>query len=172
VRYSKLLLAAAAAAITTPAVAAPVAAPTPANGKALILIPLTLTKINDLSFGSVIPSSSSGVVTINATTGARTFAGGVTGVASAAGNRAYFGGAGTPNQQVIMTMNPPAQLTSTTNASDTIDVLALTMDGSAIRTIDPVSHAFFVGIGGTVQIAADPPEGLYQAPFDVTANYL
>ena len=170
--YTKYVLAAAAAAMAAPALAAPVAAPTPASGKGLLLIPLTLTKIYDLSFGSVIPSSSSGVVTINATTGNRTFAGGVTGVASDAGNRAYFGGAGSPNQQVIMTMNAPAQLISTTNVADTIDVLALTMDGSAIRTIDPVSHAFFVGIGGTVQIGVNQPEGTYQATFDVTANYL
>jgi hypothetical protein len=154
------------------AMPAPASAATPtlnANGKALILVPLTLTKIDDLSFGSVIPSSVSGVVTINATTGARTFAGGVTGVPSDVGNRAYFGGAGTPNQQVIVTINPPAQLVSA--ASDTIDVLGLTQNGSAIRTIDPVTRSFFVGIGGTLLIAANQPEGIYTGTFDVTANY-
>ena len=151
----------------TPAVAA--VPPVQADGRALILIPLTLTKIQDLDFGSVIPSPVSGVVTINASTGNRTFAGGVTLVPGDAGFRAYFGGAGSPNQQVIMTMNPPAQLVST--AGDTIDVLALTFDGPAIRTIDPVSRAFFVGVGGTIQIAADQPEGDYNALFDVTANY-
>lgn len=143
--------------------------PTQADGQALILIPLTLTKIQDLDFGSVVPSAVSGVVTINATTGARSFAGGVTLVPGDAGFRAYFGGAGSPNQQVIMTMNPPAQLDD--GAGNMIDVLALTFDGPAIRTIDPVSRAFFVGVGGTIQIAADQPEGDYNAQFDVTANY-
>lgn len=151
--------------------AVPAAAATPAtqaDGKALVLVPLTLTKIQDLDFGSVVPSPVSGVVTINASTGARTFAGGVTLVPSDAGFRAYFGGAGTPNQQVIMTINPPAQLTDLNG--DTIDVLGITMDGPPIRTIDS-THAFFVGVGGTVQIAANQPDGVYTATFDVTANY-
>lgn len=166
----QMICAAGLAACAMGAVAAAAATPpVQADGRALILIPLTLTKIQDLDFGSVVPSPVSGVVTINATTGARTFASGVTLVPGDAGFRAYFGGAGSPNQQVIVTMNAPAQLVSGTG--DTIDVLALTLDGSAIRTIDPVSRAFFVGVGGTIQIAADQPEGDYNATFDVTANY-
>jgi hypothetical protein len=170
VDYRKLLIAALTAGVAVAPMPASAATPAQnANGKALILVPLTLTKIDDLSFGSVIPSGVSGVVTINPTTGARTFAGGVTGVPSDLGNRAYFGGAGTPTQQVIVTINPPAQLTSA--ASDTIDVLGLTQNGSAIRTIDPVTRTFFVGIGGTVLIAANQAEGVYTGTFDVTANY-
>lgn len=168
-RIRHLIGAAAAAAIALGAT--PAAAATPVNqadGKALILIPLTLTKIQDLDFGSVIPSASSGAVVINASTGARTFAGGVTLVPSDAGFRAYFGCAGTPSQQVIMTMNPPAQLSDVNG--DTIDVLALTMDGPAIRTIDS-THTFFVGVGGIIQVAANQPDGIYTAQFDVTANY-
>jgi len=168
VRHACILLSAlAAAAMPAPAIAA-----TPAQqsgGRALILVPLTLTKIDDLSFGSVVPSAISGVVTINASTGARTFGGGVSGVPSDAGNRAYFGGAGTPSQQVFVWVDAPAQLSSP--AGDTIDVLALTMDGPALRTIDPTTRAFFVGVGGTLLIGADQPEGTYQATFDVTANY-
>jgi hypothetical protein len=66
-------------------------------------------------------------------------------------------------------MNPPAQLDD--GVGDKIDVLALTFDGSAIRTIDPTTRAFFVGVGGTIQIAANQPDGVYTAQFDVTANY-
>jgi Domain of unknown function (DUF4402) len=169
VRHAHHILGAALAAL---AAATPANAATPvqqANGKALILVPLTLTKVDDLSFGSVVPSAVSGVVTINATTGARTFAGGVTGVPSDAGNRAYFAGAGSPSQQVIVTMNPPAQLLD--GVGDTIDVLALTLDGPAIRTIDPVARTFYVGVGGTILIAVNQAEGLYTNTFDVTANY-
>jgi hypothetical protein len=164
-----LLGAAAAAAIALGAT--PAAAVTPVNqagGKALVLIPLTLTKIQDLDFGSVVPSAVSGAVVINATTGARTLIGGVTGVPSDAGFRARFAGGGTPNQQVIVTINPPAQLTSA--ATDTIDVLGMTLDGPATRTIDS-THAFFVGVGGTIMVAANQPDGVYTAQFDVTANY-
>ena len=63
--YRNFLLAAGlAAAVAVPANAAPVSASTNAGGKALILIPLTLTRVADLEFGTVIESSTSGTVTI------------------------------------------------------------------------------------------------------------
>jgi hypothetical protein len=139
-----------------------------ANGKALLLVPLTLVKVDDLDFGAVVPSSVSGVVSINASSGARTFAGGVTGVPSDAGQHATFAGAGTPGQQVIIVVSPPAELVNANN--DKIPVLGLTLDGPAVRTIDS-TRAFFVGIGGSLQINADQPDGDYSATFDVTAFY-
>ena len=139
-----------------------------AGGKALLLIPLSLVKVDDLDFGSIVPSAVSGTVTINATSGNRTVSGGVTGVPGALGQRAVFAGAGTPNQQVIMVVNAPAQLTNANG--DQIDVLGLTMDGSAVRTID-TNRAFFVGIGGSLDIKANQPDGDYSATFDVTAYY-
>jgi hypothetical protein len=140
-----------------------------ATGKALVLVPLSLTKLADLDFGTIIPSPVSGFVSISATTGARTFGGGVTGVASDDGHRAYFGGAGTPNEHVIVTIDAPTELTDP--SGDSITVLALTLDGPARKIIDPTTRAFFFGVGGVLQIAADQPEGVYSATFDVTANY-
>jgi hypothetical protein len=168
----KFVIAAALAAVAAaPAAAAPVSATKDASGKALILVPLTLTKIDDLDFGTMITSSSSGTVALDPATSARTFAGGVVGVASAPGHHAYFGGAGTPSQQVIVTIIPPAQLTNSNG--DTISVLALTLDnaGNPIRTIDPVTRTFFVGVGGILNLAANQPDGDYSATFQVTANY-
>ena len=168
---SNLIIAMAAAALgTTSVAAAPVSSPTPPPGRALLLIPLTLTKIDDLSFGSVIPSPVSGTVVINAVTGARSVAGGVTEVPSDVGQRAYFGGAGSPNQQVIVTVTAPASLTSV--AGDTLTVLALTLDGPPLRSIHPVDRTFFFGVGGIILVAADQPEGVYTSDYDVTANYL
>ena len=171
-RIRQLLCAAGLAAFAfsaAPATAAPVPAVTDSDGRALILVPLTLVKIDDLDFGSVVRSAAPGTVTINASTGARTVAGGVTGVTSDPGNRAYFGGAGSPNQQVILAISPPVELTNA--GGDTIPVLGMTFDGPPIRTIDPVTRAFFVGVGGTLQIAADHPEGDYNADFWLTALY-
>jgi hypothetical protein len=165
-----IIIAAGLAAAAVPSAAAPVAAPTPAQGKALLLIPLTLTKIDDLDFGTVVTSPVSGTVTLNASTGARSFAGGVSGVAGDAGHRARFAGAGSPNQQVVVVVTPPAELSNV--GGDKIPVLALTLDGSPIRTIDPVAKTFFVGVGGIIQVNPDQAEGIYTATFDVTANYL
>jgi hypothetical protein len=169
VKLPSLILASALAAAAVPAAAAPVSAPTPARGKALLLTPLTLTKIDDLDFGTVVTSPVSGIVTINPATGARSFAGGVSGVASDAGHRARFAGAGTPGQQVIIVIIPPADLAN--GGGDLIPVLALTLDnsGNPIRTID-ATRAFFVGVGGILQINADQAEGVYQGNFTVTAN--
>ena len=86
------------------------------------------------------------------------------------GQRAYFGGAGSPNQQVIVSVTPPAQLTSV--AGDTVPVLALTLDGPPVRSIHPVDRTFFFGIGGVILINADQPEGIYTADYNVTADYL
>lgn len=166
-----ILIAGALVAAAVPAAAAPVAAPTPAQGRALILVPLTLTKVDDLDFGTVVTSPVSGIVTIDAATGARGFAGGASGFAGDVGHRALFAGAGTPSQQVVVFITPPVALTN--GAGDAIPVLALTLDngGNPIRTID-ATRAFFVGVGGILQINADQPEGTYQGSFTVTANYL
>lgn len=169
----KLICAAALAGATalgaTPAAAQAVPALSNSDGRALILVPLTLTRIDDLDFGGVVPSATPGTVTVNAGTGARSFGGGVTGIASDAGNRAYFGGAGSPNQQVIVALSPPVELTNA--GGDTIPVMGLTLDGSPFRTVDPVTRTFFVGVGGSLQIAADQPEGEYSAQFWMTAIY-
>jgi Domain of unknown function (DUF4402) len=176
VNLRKYLIAAAIAAATadvsSQADAAPVPAATDAHGKVLILVPLQLTKLADLDFGTVIPSPVSGTVTINAKTSARGLTGGVSSYPSDVGHRGYFGGAGSPAQLVFIVVDPPSELTSTTNPSDTIPVLALTLDGSPVRLIDPVTRTFFFGLGGVIQINADQPDGTYESTFDVTAIYL
>jgi len=168
-KYLIALGAAAAIAVPAPALAANTDA---ANSQALLLLPLTLTKIDDLDFGTIVSSSSSGTVALNATSSARTFAGGVTGVTTSAGHRAYFAGAGTGGQQVVVIVMPPTQLTSVNG--DTVDVLAMTIDngGNPLRTIDPVTRTFSVGVGGILNIAGNQPDGVYSATFQVTANYL
>ena len=164
-----LVALAAALASAAPALAAPVSAPTPPPGRALLLIPLTLTKVQDIHFGSIVPSTTTGGwVAINAVTGARTASAGLTLMPSDVGQRGQFAGAGSAGQQVIMALTPPAQLTSP--AGDTLDVLALTLDGPTTRTIS-AGQTFFVGVGGTIFVAANQPEGLYSATYDLTADY-
>ena len=165
--YRKFLLAAGlAVAVAVPANAAPVAAYKNANGKALILIPLTLTKVADLEFGTVIESSTSGTVTIPADGTARSFTGGVTPVASAPGSRARFAGAGTPGQLVNIFLAPPANLK---DSNGDLLPISMSLESSSV-TIDS-THAFFVGVGGTVSVAANQPDGDYTGTFTVLAQY-
>jgi len=167
VGYRNFLLAAGlAAAVAVPANAAPVSASTNAGGKALILIPLTLTRVADLEFGTVIESSTSGTVTIPPDGTARTFTGGVTPVANPLPARARFAGAGTPGQLVNIFLAPPANLKDSNG-----DLLPISMSlESSNITIDS-THAFFVGVGGTVTVAANQPDGDYTGVFTVLAQY-
>jgi len=167
VGYRKFLLAAGLAmAVAVPANAAPVSASTNAGGKALILIPLTLTKVADLEFGTIIESSSSGSVTIPADGSARSFTGGVTPVANPVPARARFAGAGTPGQLVNIFLAPPANLKDSNG-----DLLPISMSLETTNVTIDSSHAFFVGVGGTITVAANQPDGDYTAMFTVLAQY-
>jgi hypothetical protein len=157
-------------AATTPALAAPVSATTPPPARALLLIPLTLTKVQDLHFGSVVPSSLPGTVTIDPATGARSGSPEVTLVPSDVGQRGQFAGAGSGGQQVIMALTPATVLTNSVTG-DTLNVLSMSLDGPNTRTIDPVSLDFYVGVGGVIQVGADQPDGVYTATYDLTADY-
>jgi hypothetical protein len=153
----------------SPVAAAPVSASTQPPARALLLIPLTLTKVQDIHFGDIVPSTTTGGwVAINAVTGARTASAGLTMMPTDVGQRGQFAGAGTPGQQVIMALTPPTQLSNP--AGDTLDVLTLNIDGPTTRTI-AANHTFFVGVGGIIFVAANQAEGLYSATYDLTADY-
>lgn len=150
----------------TPALAADTDA---MNSTALILKPLTLTKLSDLDFGTIIPSGSGDLVTINATTGARTSAtAGL--VLTDPGFRARFASSGLDNSFVFLELSPPGDLDD--GAGNLLTVTNLSLDGSALRLLTPLSQVFFVGIGGQVFVRADQEEGSYTGTFTLTATYL
>ena len=164
---SYLIAAAMAASLAaTPAAAAGPAAQS-APAKALLLLPLTLTKVDDLNFGTIVSSPVAGTVTINASTGVRTHAGGVTEIASAAGQRALFAWAGTPSQQVNFDIAYPATLDN--GAGDSVQVALLYLQSDSM--IADSSGVVQVGVGGSILISANQAEGTYTNTFTVTANY-
>jgi hypothetical protein len=178
-RYMNLLAALAATFVAaTPAAAQVVATGNPV-AKGVVVLPLTLQKNSDLDFGTVVASPTvAGTVAISADDGSRGVTGGVTGVLSAPGGRAVFTGAGTANQTVVLTLQAPAVLTS---GSNTINVQSMTFDTAAASTVVAGnqtttrlvdgSGAFTVGVGGVFQIKAAQANGVYSAPFTVTADY-
>ena len=165
--YRKFLLVAGlAVAVAAPANAAPVPASKDANGKALILIPLTLTRVADLEFGTVIESSTAGSVIVPPDGTLPSVTGGVTAVASAPASRAQFAGAGTPGQLVNIFLSPPANLKDANG-----DLLPISMSLESNNVTIDSSHAFFVGVGGSVSVAANQPDGDYTGTFTVLAQY-
>jgi hypothetical protein len=156
------------------ALAAAAAAPGPAlaastdssDARALLLIPLSITKVNDLDFGTVVSSSTSGTVSIAADGSGQSVTGGVTAVASGTASRALFAGAGSAGQQVNIFLAPPASLSDGNGHSVPI---SLSLE-KAVLTIDS-TRTFSVGIGGTVTVAANQAEGTYTGTFTVLAQY-
>ncbi len=166
----KITLAAIAAtfAFALPAQAQTVSATAEARG--LVLQPLTLSRVDDLDFGTVISGATAGSVSINPDSGFRTLVGIAAG--PAAGNRARFSGAGTPGQQVDLDLVYPGVLTSSGN---NIAITSLDFSGgggqSTTVTLD-ATGTFEIGVGGTFAIGANQANGLYTAQFQVTAEYL
>lgn len=153
----------------TPAFAAPLSVASPPTGRALILIPLTLTKVQDLHFGSIIPDGSSPVtVTLDPSTGNRTSSHPASLFAADPGTSGVFAGAGTPGQQVIMALTPPTSLSD--GNGNSLTVVTMLLDGPNTRTIQP-NYAFFVRVGGVIQVPANAPDGLYSATYNLTADY-
>ncbi len=152
-----------------PALAAPLAVTTPPQGRALLLIPLTLTKVQDVSFGSIIPDGSSQVtVTLDPSTGNRTSSHPASLFASDPGASGIFAGAGTPGQQVIMALTPPSTLSD--GNGNSLTVVTMLLDGPNTRTIQ-ADHTFFVRVGGVIQVPPNAPSGLYSANYNLTADY-
>jgi uncharacterized protein DUF4402 len=178
-------LAALAATLVVAAPAAAATATVTATGnpiaKGVVVLPLTLSKTADLDFGTVIASTTTpGSVSISADDGSRAVTGGVIGVPNYPGNRAVFQGAGTASQNVLLTLKAPAVLS---NGSNTITVSSMVFDSAATSSNNAVTGylettrtingtgAFSIGVGGTFAIAANQANGLYSAPFIVTAEY-
>ena len=158
-----------AAAMAATAVASPAAAASSdtADSRALLLVPLTLTKVDDLDFGTIVSSPVAGTVTVNAASGLRSRAGGVTLVASAPGQRALFAWASTPGQQVTFDLSYPTTLDD--GSGNSVQIALLYLESST--AITDSAGAVQVGVGGSLLISANQAEGTYSNTFSVTANY-
>jgi hypothetical protein len=137
---------------------------------ARILRSITMTKNSDLIFGRIaIPTSGSGTVSIDATTGARTVTTAV-GLSSPTPARAAFTVAGEGGQTFTIAVPATFQLTgptppitvTTSNTGGPINMLsaALGSDGT-----------FDLGVGGSFPISSTTTVGDYTGNFTVTVAY-
>ena len=149
----------------TPANAAPTSVSNgPVQAHATIVKPLTLTRVSDMDFGSIVVQdngtaslSNSGTLTCPATL-----------TCAGTGTPAEYTVTGTNNQVVYITA-PNVTLTNTANPGTP---LTLVLTGPAQITL-PNSGASGINfkLGGDLAIAASTKEGVYQGDLAVTVNY-
>jgi hypothetical protein len=151
--------------IGAPAAAAPTSVSNgPVQAHATIVKPLTLTKVSDMDFGSIVVQDNGTASLSN--TGALVCPATLT--CAASGTPAEYTVTGSNNQVVFVT-KPNVTLT---NQSDSTQTLTLVLTGPASVTL-PNSGTSGINfkLGGDLAIAASTKEGVYQGDLAVTVNY-
>ena len=145
------------------------AATATANATVVTLRPLAIVKTADLEFGTLVPSNVLGSATINASTDARSTAGGVIGAAGATPSAAHFTAAGLVGAVALIAL--PSSITLTRiSGTETMTVTSLSSNGATLRVF-PGTATIDVAVGGTLGVAANQVPGDYTGTFTVTVLY-
>ena len=160
---------AALAALASPALAQNSATAT-AAGSATIIQPITITKNNDLTFGTIVkPASGTATVAIDGTTGVRTVTGTV--AADSAGvSRAVFTVSGEGAQHFSITVPSTFSMAAGTNpliVTTTNPTGATGLLSGSIGSAGSLS----LGVGGSFNLTNATVSGAYTGNFVVTVAY-
>ncbi|MCY7281396.1 MAG: DUF4402 domain-containing protein [Sphingomonas bacterium] len=152
----------------SPAIAAPVAAPTPPGAQAALMRPLTLTKLADMDFGNL-GVTTAGTAVIDPLTNMLAVTGGVIRLGGTP-RAARFAGATFSSAVVNIKIPNRTVLLTRIGGTQTIAVDTFTLDGQAKRTMAKAG-VFEFAVGATLRPAANQVEGVYTGTFDVTIQY-
>lgn len=148
--------------------AAAVSATKDATGTATVLHPLTVVKVADLDFGTIIVSGA-GTAVLDPTSGAVTTTGPLT-ISGTGAHPAKFTTTGSRNSNVHLRV-PQQPITLTrVGGTETMTVSNFTVDGATNRKI-PLSQTFDFAVGGTLNVAAGQADGNYLGTFTMTVQY-
>jgi len=145
-----------------------------ASSTGTVVLPISIAKTLDLSFGKFMAGASLGTVVVS-TSNAQSVTGGVTTTAAlgASAKAATFTVTGEPSSTYAITYpntttltgaGAPLTLDSFTNAVDAGSVAA------GVGTL-PVAGSHVLSVGATAHVAASQVSGVYSGSFDVTVNY-
>ena len=138
------------------------------SSRAVTLRPLSIVKISDLEFGTMIAGATGGTVVINPTTDARTTTGGTT-AAGGAPKAARFLTYGTQNS-VLQVNRGPLPVLNRAGGGASMNVTQLTLNGPVTRVVDPAG-VLDLRVGGTLAVAANQLSGSYSGTFDIIVTY-
>ena len=140
-----------------------------ASVKATVVKPLTLTKIQDLSLGTVTlkPGNWSGATVGISRTGVLSCANGNT-ICTGSAVPAQFNVTGSNSQTVKVT----APNVTMVNQGDTTKTLILTVDAPATISLpNSGSKGLDFGVGGSITLSSTTANGTYRGTLNVTVNY-
>mgnify|MGYP003387044685 CR=1 FL=1 len=149
------------------------------SGDAQIAIvrPLSFIQVDNLDFGSIIPSNTVSRVTLTPL-GVRT----VTGGAVLVGNdhqSARFAGMGTVLQRVRVRITPNNITLTGPGPAMTVDNFTIDPQGTLLQLgaspnyiILPLNGIFWFRVGGRLTVGANQPAGYYSGTFNATLDYL
>jgi|SRR6185369_12046419 hypothetical protein len=139
-----------------------------ANGNALVIRPVTVTKTKDMDFG-VVAVTTAGTALLEPNADVISATGGVV-LAGGNPHSAEFAGAAQSSSVVnIKVPSKPSTLTRV-GGTETVTVSNFTLQGQAKRTLAK-AQSFTFRVGGTLNVAANQAEGTYVGTFDVTVQY-
>jgi hypothetical protein len=134
-----------------------------------IVAGLAAAQQQQLRFGRILPSASSGTVSVS-NTGARTSTGGVTLVAGGGQQFGRMRITGTAGSNI--TISYPASVTLSDGGSGSMTLDGFTAAGSPTSgTLDAGTGQFDIDVGGTLAVSANQAVGTYTGNVQLTVAY-
>ncbi len=165
---SPLLILSLAALVAAPAMAAPIASPTPPAAQVALVRPLTLTKLANMDFG-YLGVTAAGTAVIDPMTNTMSVTGGVIRLGGTP-HAARFAGATSSSAVVIIRIPNGAVTLTRIGGTQTITLDTFRLDGQSKRTMAQAG-VFEFTVGATLRPVANQMEGVYTGTFDVTIQY-
>ncbi len=157
---------------------APAAFAQPASGDtdAVVVSPLSLIPVKDLSFGNLIPGGTGGTAVISPA-GNRTVSGSVVAAGGTVSN-AEFQGFGSRNRLVYISTASSSYTLNRVGGGGNMTMRSLTLQADNLTPLFlpgffriSSTNVITLRIGATLDVAANQRGGAYEATFPITMNY-
>lgn len=140
-----------------------------ANASATVLSPISISKVDDMNFGSFVAGpSASGSVTLTAASSTSRSGTGVVLDTGSTGSAAKFSITGLSNGVFSITLPTSVTLTAT---GGTMTVDTFTTDLSPTAATLSAGGLADMYVGATLQVGAAQADGTYTGTFDVSVDY-
>ena len=165
------------AVVTTALASNPAFAETkPGNAEITVVRPLSFVIDDNLDFGSLIPGTTAGTVTMDPT-GTRTATNGIV-LVGGGQSPATFSGQGTFNQRVDISLGANSILITGPGAPMRVRTFVIGSTPTAVLTTAPLrfriaaaNGIFTFPIGATLEVGANQAPGKYTGNWSITLNY-